>query len=139
MPDTSPRIAPWLLVAAALVALISVVAVVVVRPLPTQPYSAFLDAAAAGRVTEVVQSGMQLDVTSTDGRYTVETPSVLTDVFGDLQRAVGAGPLPLFSAVPAPDVSLPGPGAIIAVNLVLMVGLLALAVFLLRRRPGPTT
>lgn len=138
MPDPSRRIARWLVVAAAATALISVFAVVVVRPLPTQSYSAFLDAAAAGRLTEVVQSGRHLEVTGTDGRYTVEAPSILTDVFGDLQRAVGTDPLPSYSAVPAPDIAVPGVGVIVAVNLVLMLGLLALAVVLLRRRPGAT-
>ena len=73
-------------------------------------YSEFLSDVTAGQVTKVVQQGTTLTVT-TNGQpptYTVIVPTVLTDVWGDIQAATAlANPAPIvaFEAQPAPDTS----------------------------------
>jgi hypothetical protein len=70
-------------------------------------YSQFLSDVAAGSVTQVVQTGTVLEVTGSRGAYAVEVPTVLTDVFGDVEAAAtdgGTSP-PQFEARPGPDTS----------------------------------
>jgi cell division protease FtsH len=77
----------------------------------TQQYSQFLSDVGSGRVTKVVQQGSTLDVTLKDPptTYQVTVPSVLTDVYGDMQVAAREGGQTLaadvFGAEPAPDTS----------------------------------
>jgi cell division protease FtsH len=74
-------------------------------------YSQFLADVEAGRVSKVTQQGSSLtvNVSNPTGTYQVTVPSVLTDVFGDMQTAATAGGKTLsadiFSAEPAPDTS----------------------------------
>jgi hypothetical protein len=106
----------------------------------TRPYSELLAEAEAGRVVSVQQQGAQLDVEGTDGRYVVTAPSILTDVFADLQAATGDdGQVPAFSAIPADDLPWMSMWPAIAANLALVVALLALAIALQRRRPSQPT
>jgi hypothetical protein len=74
---------------------------------PSTGYSQFLTDVAAGSVTRVVQTGTVLEVTSSRGAYTVEVPTVLTDVYGDVDAAAtdGGASTPQFEARPAPDSS----------------------------------
>jgi hypothetical protein len=74
---------------------------------PSTGYSQFLNDVAAGSVTRVVQTGTVLEVTSSRGAYTVEIPTVLTDVYGDVDAAAADGGTraPQFEARPAPDTS----------------------------------
>ena len=128
----------WLLIAAALVAIVSVVALSVGESPPERPYSAFLAGVGEGRVTSVVQTGSQLEVVASDGTYLVEVPSVLTDVYGEIQTASGGTPPPAFEARPAADPPWVSLGPIFAINLVVVGVMVVLAIVLLRRRPGST-
>jgi len=87
------------------------------------PYSQFLTDVQAGRVSQVVQIGTTLEVSGQTGRYRVTTPTVLTDVFGDVDAAAtrGGAAAPQFSAEPEPDTSWVG---------LVVTGLLPLAVTL---------
>jgi hypothetical protein len=71
------------------------------------PYSQFLTDVEAGRVSRVVQIGTTLEVSGQTGRYRVTTPTILTDVFGDVDAAAtqGGAAAPEFSAEPEPDAS----------------------------------
>ena len=70
----------------------------------TVGYSQFLTDVAAGGVTRVVQTGTVLEVTGSTGTYTVEVPTVLTDVYGDVKAATpGGNSAPQFEARPEPD------------------------------------
>lgn len=71
------------------------------------PYSQFLGDVQAGEVTQVVQTGTTLEASGPHGAYVVTLPTILTDVYGDIEAAAAAGgtPLPLFSAQPVPDTS----------------------------------
>lgn len=71
------------------------------------PYSQFLTDVEAGRVSRVVQIGTTLEVSGQTGRYLVTTPTILTDVFGDVDAAAtqGGAAAPEFSAEPEPDTS----------------------------------
>ena len=63
-------------------------------PAPTKEYSAFLAEVKAGSVTSVVQQVQTLTVTTTStppDTYTVEVPTQLTDVYGDLVAAAESG------------------------------------------------
>jgi hypothetical protein len=73
----------------------------------TVPYSQFLTDVEAGGITRVVQTGTLLEVSGPHGAYTVEVPTILTDVFGDVDHAAAAGgaAAPLFEARPEPDTS----------------------------------
>jgi hypothetical protein len=73
----------------------------------TAGYSQFLSDVAAGSVTRVVQTGTVLEVTSARGAYTVEVPTILTDVYGDVDAAAtdGGASTPQFEARAAPDTS----------------------------------
>ena len=70
-------------------------------------YSQFLTDVEAGRVSRVVQIGTTLEVSGQTGRYRVTTPTILTDVFGDVDAAAtqGGAAAPEFSAEPEPDTS----------------------------------
>jgi hypothetical protein len=87
------------------------------------PYSQFLTDVEAGRVSHVVQIGTTLEVSGLTGRYRVATPTILTDVFGDVDAAAtrGGAAAPEFSAEPEPDMSWVG---------LVVTGLLPLAVTL---------
>ncbi len=80
-------------------------------PAPNETgYSAFLADVSAGKVTKVVQTDQSLEVTLDDGAtYTTVVPSVLTDVFGDMQAAASSGgqtlPAGVFSAEQSADTS----------------------------------
>ena len=73
----------------------------------TAPYSQFLGDVENGRVSEVVQTGTTLQASGPHGVYVVTVPTILTDVYGDVEAAAAAGgaAVPLFSAQPAPDTS----------------------------------
>src|SRR5687768_10637437 len=78
----------------------------------TTGYSKFLGDVAAGEVAEVTQQGTTLTVKKTGPTattYTVTVPTILTDVWGDMQEAADATNKPLdpdiFKATPAPDTS----------------------------------
>jgi hypothetical protein len=99
-----------------IVGLLAIVAVMVAAliyawisaPAPASAgYSQFLTDVAAGGVTRVVQTGTVLEVTSARGVYTVEVPTVLTNVYADVDAAAaqGGGSVPLFEARPEPDTS----------------------------------
>jgi cell division protease FtsH len=72
----------------------------------TVPYSDFLNQVSAGQVESVTQTDQTLTVKTTDGGgYTTIVPSVLTDVWGDIQTAAGDDQEPTFRAEQAPDTS----------------------------------
>jgi len=77
----------------------------------TMGYSEFLGQVQSGNVEKVVQTGSTLAVTikAPPGTVQVTVPSVLTDVWGDMQAAAAKGGTTLaadvFSAEPAPDTS----------------------------------
>ena len=91
----------------------------------TVGYSQFLGDVEAGQVTQVVQTGTTLEATGTHGIYQVTVPTILTDVYGDVEAAAAAGgtAVPLFSAQPAPDTSWLG----LVLTAVLPLGLLLVA------------
>jgi cell division protease FtsH len=77
-------------------------------PSQTTAYSTFLNQVASGEVKSAVQEGTTVTVTTqTSQNYTVIVPTVLTDVFGDIQAAAergGRDPSTIdFRAEPAPD------------------------------------
>ncbi len=103
----------------------------------TAPYSQFLGDVEAGQVSQVVQTGTTLEVTGSQGVYQVIVPTILTEVYGDLESAAASGgtALPSFRAQPAPDTSWIG----LVLTAVLPVGLLLVAlvfVVLFVVRPG---
>ena len=76
----------------------------------TTGYSKFLGEVAAGQVKEVTQQGTTLTVKkSPTETYTVNVPTVLTDVYGDIKEAAkegGRDPASInFTSTPAPDTS----------------------------------
>jgi hypothetical protein len=75
----------------------------------TTGYSKFLGEVAAGNVDEVTQQGTTLTVKDGAETYTVTVPTILTDVYGDMQKAAQATNLTLapdiIKATPAPDTS----------------------------------
>jgi cell division protease FtsH len=75
-------------------------------PNNTRAYSDFLGDVQAGQVTDVLQEGNNLTVTTKENKtYTVIVPGLLANqVLGDMQKAVGDGkPTPKFGAKAAPD------------------------------------
>jgi cell division protease FtsH len=74
-------------------------------------YSQFLDDVREGKVDKVTQQGTTLTVQPTGGKttYTVIVPTVLTQVWNDMQAAAEKGgrdlPPTVFAAQPAPDTS----------------------------------
>jgi cell division protease FtsH len=80
----------------------------------TTGYSQFLQDVQSGTVEKVTQQGTTLTVETTSNppkTYTVVVPTVLTDVFGDMQKAAAAATPPvdlganIFTANQAPDTS----------------------------------
>jgi cell division protease FtsH len=76
----------------------------------TTGYSKFLGEVGAGQVKEVTQQGTTLTVKkSPTETYTVNVPTVLTDVYGDIKEAAkegGRDPASInFTSTPAPDTS----------------------------------
>src|SRR5919108_3320305 len=76
----------------------------------TTGYSAFLNDVRQNKVAKVTQQGPTLTVETKDPpkqTYTVIVPTVLTDVFGDMQKAAGDRELEanIFTANQAPDTS----------------------------------
>ena len=71
------------------------------------PYSQLLSDVEKGRVVQVVQTGTTLEASGPHGVYQVTAPTILTDVYGDIEAAAAAGgaAVPLFTAQPAPDTS----------------------------------
>lgn len=71
------------------------------------PYSQFLGDVQAGEVAQVVQTGTTLEVSGPHGAYQVTVPTILTDVYGEMEQAAARGDaaLPLFTAQPVPDTS----------------------------------
>jgi hypothetical protein len=132
----------WLIggvVLAAALAAMALVTTLLAPTLPIRSYSQFLDAAAAGDVRSVTQQGTTIEVEGSDGRYLVEAPTILTDVFRDLQAAAG-GEAPAFRAIPAADTGdWLALWPVLAANLALVIAVIALAVALQRRRPGQPT
>lgn len=104
---------PPVLVAIGVVALVLGVAVLTFNWInssaspTTAPYSQFLGDVEKGRVSQVIQSGTTLEASGPQGIYQVIVPTILTDVYGDIEAAATAGgkPLPLFTAQPEPDMS----------------------------------
>ena len=101
----------------------------------TAPYSQFLGDVMAGQVTQVVQAGTTLEVSGPHGNYHVNLPTILTDVYGDIERAAVAGEsaVPLFSAQPAPDTSWIGLVLTAVLPFVMILGVLALVMLLVIR------
>jgi len=116
-----------LILAVVVIAVLAVSALLYIRisapAAASVPYSQFLTNVEAGRVTRIVQIGTTLEVSGQTGRYRVTTPTILTDVFGDVDAAAaqGGAAAPEFSAEPAPDTSWIG---------LVVTGLLPLAVTL---------
>jgi hypothetical protein len=134
----------WVLpVLAVVVLVVGVVSAVGLAGSPSErAYSAFLDDVASGRVEHVVQTGDRLEVQAAGGTYVVQVPTLLTDVFGDMQAAVAAAgsvfPSDLFEARPAADPVWVALAPIVAANLLVGLGIVALVVVLLRRGPTAT-
>ncbi|HYH91883.1 MAG TPA: hypothetical protein VD763_01900 [Candidatus Saccharimonadales bacterium] len=103
-------------------------------------YDAFLGQVAAGDVRHVVQTGTRLDVQASDGDYVVQVPSVMTSVFDDMQAAAAGSSLPgdVFEAQAPADPIWFTLAPIVVANLLVAVGIVALAVVLLRRGPTAT-
>jgi cell division protease FtsH len=75
----------------------------------TTGYSKFLSEVAAGQVKDVTQQGTTLTVKKGTETYTVNVPTILTDVYGDIKAAAkegGQNPASInFTSTPAPDTS----------------------------------
>jgi ATP-dependent Zn protease len=109
-PVRRPGLWPWiagLVAIAVVVATGSIYAWISVPAASTVGYSQFLADVQAGRVTEVVQIGTTLEVKASNGAYSVMSPTVLTDVYADVNAAAAAGEgvVPQFSAQPEADTS----------------------------------
>lgn len=101
----------------------------------TAPYSQFLGDVMAGQVTQVVQTGTTLEVSGPHGVYQVAVPTVLTDVYADVEHAATGGgtPVPLVTARPEPDSSWIGLVLTALLPSALVLGVLALVVLLVIR------
>ena len=103
-------------------------------------YSQFLADVEAGQVTKVEQDGDTLTVATADDRYTVVVPSVLTDVYGEMQAAADQGghPLPsgVYVAIKPPDTSWIGLVLTGLLPLALAIIMFGFVVYLLARRGG---
>ena len=106
----------------------------------TVGYSQFLTDVEAGGITNIVQTGTTLEVTGSAGTYSVEVPTVLTDVYGDVKAATSSGnSVPLFEARPGPDNSWIGlvlTGLLPVVATLLILGLVLVIVSRATRRDG---
>ncbi len=101
----------------------------------TAPYSQFLGAVEEGQVTQVVQTGTTLQVSGPHGVYQVTLPTILTDVYADIEHAATAGDaaVPSFQAQPAPDTSWIGLVLTALLPSATILGVLALVVLLMIR------
>ena len=99
---------------------------------PRTGYSQFLTDVSAGGITRVVQTGNVLEVSGSRGTYTVEVPTILTDVYGDVDAAAAesGASTPPFEARPGPDTS--WVGLVLAAVVPLAVVLVIFAFVLLR-------
>jgi ATP-dependent Zn protease len=104
------------------------------------PYSQFLGNVEAGQVSHVTQVGTTLEVSGPHGDYQVTLPTILTDVYADIEHAAreGGAAVPLFTAQPAPDTSWIGLllAAVLPVALLLGVIMLVLVVMRPARAAG---
>jgi len=138
MNGTSPRLA---IIGAVVVAFLIVISALVFAWISapsnpaTVPYTRFLDDVGSGRVVQVAQQGTTLRINGRDGAYEVIVPTVLTDVYGDMQEAATAGgeAVPEFSALEAPDTSWIGLILTVALPLLLILGVIVLVLFLVMR------
>ena len=109
----------------------------------TAPYSQFLGDVMAGQVTQVVQTGTTLEVSGPHGAYVVTVPTILTDVYGDIEAAAAAGgaAVPLFTAQPTADTSWIGLvlTAVLPVALLLALVLVLIVVIRPSRAAGART
>jgi cell division protease FtsH len=102
----------------------------------TVPYSTFLTSVQTGTVKEVTQRDQTLTVEGQDGKsYEVIVPSVLTDVYGDVQAAAATGnkPPPVFTAEKAPDTSWLG---LILTGLLPLILIGGFIIFMMRQAQG---
>lgn len=70
-------------------------------------YSQLLSDVEKGRLAQVVQTGTTLEASGPHGVYQVTAPTILTDVYGDIEAAAAASgaAVPRFTARPEPDAS----------------------------------
>lgn len=109
-PTRRPGPWPWIvgLVAIAVVLASGLIYAWISAPAaPSTGYSQFLSDVRDGRISNVIQTGTVLEVSGSGGTYTVTVPTVLTDVYGDVDAAAadGGASTPQFEARPGPDTS----------------------------------
>ncbi len=106
----------------------------------TVSYSQFLADVEHGSVSSVTQIGETLTVVGPGGTYEVTLPSLLTDVYADVEQAAGDGGarVPTFQAQPAPDTGWIGIGltALLPLAVVLVVFVLVLMLIVRPARLG---
>jgi len=116
---------------------VALLAAVLLSPSPgsTKGYSEFLGLVQNGQVQSVTQQDQSLTVNKGTSQYTVVVPTVLTDVFGDIQKAAQAGnkTAPTFSAEKAPDTSWLGLVLTAVLPIVVIVGFI---IFMMRQAQG---
>jgi cell division protease FtsH len=116
---------------------VALLAAVLLSPSPGKAvgYSEFLGNVQAGQVQDVTQQDQTLTVNKTGSQYTVIVPTVLTDVYGDIQKAAQAGgkPQPKFTAEKAPDTSWLGLVLTAVLPIVVIVGFI---IFMMRQAQG---
>ena len=121
--------------------LVAMVAAIVLgnRDVP-MGYTEFLADVEAGQVTRVEQHGDVLTVSEGASRYSVVVPSILTDVYADMQAAAGRGGVTLapaiYVAVAAADTSLIGLVITGLLPLVIVIVVFGFVVYILARRDG---
>jgi FtsH Extracellular len=101
----------------------------------TVPYSQFLGDVEAGQVSHVTQVGTTLEVSGPLGDYRVTLPTILTDVYADIEHAAteGGAAVPLFAAQPAPDTSWIGLVLTAVLPVALLLGVIVLVFFVVMR------
>ncbi len=101
-------------------------------------YTQFLADVEAGQVTGVAQEGDVLTVSEGSSRYAVVVPSILTDVYAEMQAAAGRGGVTLppdaYMAVSSPDASLLGLVLTGLLPLAIVIVVFGFVVFILARR-----
>jgi cell division protease FtsH len=120
---------------------VALLAAVLLSPSPgnTKGYSEFLQQVQVGQVTTISQQDQTLTVNkgaqAQGGSYTVIVPTVLTDVYGDVQKAAAAGGKtpPQFQAEKAPDTSWLGLVLTAVLPIVVIVGFI---IFMMRQAQG---
>jgi len=121
--------------------LVAMVAAIVLgnRDVP-MGYTQFLADVESGQVTRVEQEGDVLTVSEGTSRYTVVVPSILTDVFADMQAAAGRGgvtlPPDIYVAVAPPDTSVLGMVITGLLPFALVIVVFGFVVYILARRDG---